>query len=169
MAGRKSGAVEWLTKDGLTMLESFARDGLTDKQIAESKLGVSERTFTTWKEKHPSIVSALKKGKAPVDVQVENMLLRSAMGFTKTVQEPMKLRQRGGTEIVEYVTREIYIPPNITAQIFWLKNRKPEYWRDKPVAPVKIDNTDDGFLKALEETAPDDWSEPDDSTDDIPI
>ena len=46
MAGRKSGAVEWLTKDGLLLLESFARDGLTDKQIAEHKVGVSERTFT---------------------------------------------------------------------------------------------------------------------------
>ena len=162
MAGRISGAKEWLTKDGLLLLESYARDGLTDKQIAEVKLGISERTFTTWKEKHPAIVSALKKGKAPVDVQVENMLLRSAMGFTKTVQEPMKLRQRGGTEIVEYVNREIYVPPNITAQIFWLKNRKPEYWRDKPVAPSKEQEGDDGFIKALEGTAPNDWGEADD-------
>ena len=161
MAGRKSDVEKWITKDGLLLLESFARDGLTDKQIAEHKVGVSERTFTTWKEKYPSIVTALKKGKAPVDVQVENMLLRSAMGFTKTVQEPMKLRQIGGTEIVEYVTREIYVPPNITAQIFWLKNRKPEFWRDKPVAPVKVLENDDGFLKALEGTAPEDWSEAD--------
>lgn len=161
MAGRISGAKEWLTKDGLLLLESYARDGLSDKQIAEHKIGVAERTFTAWKEKYPAIVTALKKGKAPVDVQVENMLLRSAMGFTKTVQEPVKLRQRGGTEIVEYVTREIYVPPNITAQIFWLKNRKPEFWRDKPVAPVKVQENDDGFLKALEETAPADWSEAD--------
>jgi len=162
MAGRKSGAENWITKDGLALLEGWARDGLTDKQIATEKIGCAERTFTAWKEKFPAIVTALKKGKAPVDIQVENALLRSALGFTKTVREPIKLRQRGGTEVVEYVDREIYVQPQVVAQIFWLKNRKPEFWRDKPVAPPKVDETDDGFLKALEDTAPDDWSEPDD-------
>ena len=149
MAGRKSDAEKWITKDGLLLLESFARDGLTDKQIAKHKVGVSERTFTTWKEKYPAIVSALKKGKAPVDVQVENMLLRSAMGFTKTIREAVKLRQRGGTEIIEYV--------------FWLKNRKPEFWRDKPVAPVKAEEVEDGFMKALEAKAPEVWDDYDEA------
>lgn len=161
MAGRKSEAEKWITKDGLLLLESYARDGLTDKQIAETKIGCSERTFSTWKEKFPAIVSALKKGKAPVDAQVENMLLRSAMGFTKKVQEPIKLRQRGGTEIIEYVEREIYVPPQITAQIFWLKNRRPDKWRDKPIAPPKPQENNDGFLEALESTAAEDWSIPD--------
>lgn len=165
MAGRKSDAEKWTTKDGLLLLESFARDGLTDKQIAEHKVGVSERTFTTWKEKYPAIVSALKKGKAPVDVQVENMLLRSAMGFTKTIREAVKLRQRGGTEIIEYVDKEIYIAPNITAQIFWLKNRKPEYWRDKPVAPVKAEEVEDGFMKALEGKASEVWEDYEDEAE----
>jgi hypothetical protein len=165
MAGRKSGAVEWLTKDGLTMLESYARDGLTDKQIAESKLGISERTFTTWKEKYPAIVSALKKGKAPVDVQVENMLLRSAMGFTKTIREAVKLRQRGGTEIIEYVDKEIYIAPNITAQIFWLKNRKRDKWCDKPEPIKKTEQIEDGFIKALEGKATEVWEDYEDEAE----
>lgn len=163
MAGRKSEAENWITKDGLLMLESFARDGLTDKQIAEKKIGVTERTFTTWKEKYPSIVSALKKGKAPVDVQVENALLRSAIGFTKTVKEAVKLRQRGGAEIIEYVDREIYIPPNITAQIFWLKNRRRDRWCDRPEPPKKVEELDDGFIKALEEKAPEVWEDYDEA------
>ncbi len=57
---------EWLTDEGLLKIEGWARDGLTDKQIAQN-IGVSERTLTRWKEEHLSIMSALKKGKEVVD------------------------------------------------------------------------------------------------------
>ena len=87
------------------------------------------------------------------------------MGFKKTIREAVKLRQRGGTEIIEYVDKEIYIPPNITAQIFWLKNRKPEYWRDKPVASVKTEEVEDGFIKALEGKAPEVWEDYEDEAE----
>lgn len=130
---------DWITADGLLRIESWARDGLTDKQIAEEKIGVSERTFTRWKCDHPSIMSALKKGKAPVDTKVENTLLESALGYYKTIREPIKVKTKKqlagkGTleeEHIEYVEREVYYPPNVTAQIFWLKNRRPDKWRDK--------------------------------------
>lgn len=128
--GRKSLADEWLTKDGLLSIQDWARQGLDDKQIAKN-IGVAAGTFYEWKKKYPPFAEALKRGKRPVDVEVENMLLRSAMGFSKTVKEAIKLRQKGGSEIVEYIDREIYIPPNTTAQIFWLKNRRPDLWRDK--------------------------------------
>ena len=84
-------------------------------------------------------MSALKEGKAPVDTDVENAMLKSALGHRVTVRKPIKLkttRRKDGMEIteehVEYVDEEIYIPPQVVAQIFWLKNRKKDYWRDKP-------------------------------------
>lgn len=160
MAGRKSGAKNWITKDGLLSLEGWARDGLSDKQIAKN-VGISISTLCEWKNRYPEISEAIKKGKRPVDVQVENALYRSALGFKQTVRKPIKLRRKDGSEYIDYGEEEIYVPPNITAQIFWLKNRKPEFWRDKPVAPVKAQENDDGFLKALEGTAPADWSEED--------
>lgn len=122
---------EWLTKDSLLLLESYAREGLTDDQIAQ-KMGIGRSTFYRWQVENKDIRDAIKRGKAPVDVAVENALYKSATGYTKRVKKPMKLRQKGGVEIVEYVEEEIYVPPQVTAQIFWLKNRRPDRWRDKP-------------------------------------
>ena len=122
---------EWITKDGLLQIESFARDGLNDEQIA-AKIGISAKTLYEWENRFSEIRKAIKRGKAPVDTTVENALLKSALGFTKTVRKAVKLRQRGGNEIVEYVEEEVYVPPQVTAQIFWLKNRRPDRWRDKP-------------------------------------
>jgi hypothetical protein len=120
---------EWLTPDGLLLLEGWARDGLTDKQIAHN-IGVSERSFTEWKDRFSSISSALKKGKAPVDYTVENALLQKALGFTVKVKKPIKLKTKKqlkdkGTieeERIEYAEEEVYIPPDTTAQIFWPKS-----------------------------------------------
>lgn len=138
MTGRPSEALEWLSEDNLLRIKGWARDGLTDKDIAEKKIGVSERTFCRWKNDYPSIVSALKEGKAPVDTEVESAMIKSALGHKTTIRKPIKLkttRRKDGMEIteehVEYVDEEIYVPPQVVAQIFWLKNRKPDYWKDK--------------------------------------
>lgn len=104
-----------------------------------------------WEANYPAIANALKRGKEPVDVEVENKLLDSARGFYVTVREPMKLKrvkQKQGEgrieeEYVEYVERQIYIPPSQTAQIFWLKNRKPHQWREK--REVVADVADNAF------------------------
>lgn len=76
---------EWLEQDKLILLEGWARDGLTDKQIAKN-IGVSERTITSWKKEHPAILSALKKGKEVIDFEVENALLKNALKGDTTAQ-----------------------------------------------------------------------------------
>jgi hypothetical protein len=86
-----------------------------------------------------AISAALKKGKAPVDIQVENALLKRALGQIVKVKKPIKLKHKGQIpgkgfieeERIEYAEEEVYIPPDTTAQIFWLKNRRPDKWRDK--------------------------------------
>lgn len=112
----------WLTPEGLTKLEGLARDGLTDEQIAE-KIGIRRETLYAWKKSYPNISNTLKRGKEVVDYEVENALLKRALGYT--VKEE-KLTKDG--EVVELI-REI--PGDVTAQIFWLKNRKPAEWKDK--------------------------------------
>ena len=156
---------EWLTDDGLLRIEGWARDGLSDKQIAKN-IGISERSFTDWKTNHPSISAALKKGKAPVDIEVENALLKKALGFSVKVKKPIKVKtkrqlQGKGTieeEHIEYAEEEVYVPPDTAAQIFWLKNRKPDKWRDKPAAENEA-VLDDGFYDALNGTAAKDWED----------
>lgn len=112
----------WLTEDGLTLLEGWARDGLTDEQLAE-KMSIGIRTLYDWKIRYPQISQVLKKGKEIVDFEVENALLKSA------------------------------IDGNTTAQIFWLKNRRPDKWRDKPVEDIgpKDETTEDDLSRSLRE------------------
>lgn len=120
----------WLTPEGLIKLEGWARDGLTDEQIANN-IGISRSTLNDWKDKYSDISDTLKRGKEVVDYEVENALLKRALGYT--VKEE-KLTKDG--EVIE-LEREV--PGDVTAQIFWLKNRKPSTWRDKP----ETDKSDD--------------------------
>ena len=118
---------EWLTSDGLLLLEGWARDGLTDKQIAKN-IGITERTFTEWKSRFSSIYSALKKGKAPVDFEVENALLKRALGYD--YKEIIKEIDNNGKQHVREITK--HMPPDVGAAVFWLKNRRRDKWRDRP-------------------------------------
>ena len=130
----------WLTPDGLTLLEGWARDGLTEVQIAR-KMRIGERTLTDWKTRFPAILAALKKGKEVVDIEVENALLKRALGYEYT--ETMVEESENG-----FKTRKTkkFIPPDVTAQIFWLKNRRPEVWREKQVVEV----SEESLAKAKE-------------------
>lgn len=225
---------EWLEPDGLLKLEAWARDGLTDEDLAK-KLGIVSSTLYEWKKKYSEISEALKRGKEVTDIEVENALLKRALGYTYTeitkeriVDTGQKQRHGGESELTEkewelairyfggeccycgevmekptkdhikplkaggtlarnniipccgtcnsskkdkemllwyqvqpffdeyrlqkiydylcfaesmemrvnaelVVTKEVTkeVLPDTTAQIFWLKNRKPEQWRDK--------------------------------------
>jgi hypothetical protein len=115
---------KWLKEENLLLLEGWARDGLTDEQIAKN-IGIGERTLYEWKEKYPQISQSLKKGKEVVDYEVENALLSSALGG------------------------------NTTAQIFWLKNRRPDKWRDKQKEETDKTALDklDSILKEIKDDA----------------
>lgn len=230
---------EWLEPEKLILIEGWARDGLTDEQIA-ANMGVAYSTLRVWKDRYPALSAALKKGKEVVDRQVENALLKRALGYSyvevtkeRIVDTGQKKRHGGESELTEkewefavkyfngrccycgkymsnptkdhikplhdggslrrdniipcckscnsskkdnemmswyqkqpfyskermqkindyvnfvlslgdlldeeigelVVTKEVTkeVQPDTTAQIFWLKNRKPEEWRDKRV------------------------------------
>lgn len=122
----------WLTSDGLLLLESWARDGLTDEQIA-SNIGITAKTLYEWKKRYGEICKSLKKGKEVVDIEVENALLKRALGYSydETTLERKFNDETGEYELIptKVVTKEVQ--PDTTAQIFWLKNRRPDKWRDK--------------------------------------
>ena len=112
------------------MLEGLARDGLTDEQISQ-KIGIGTTTFYRWQEQFREIRDAIKKGKAPVDIQVENALLKRALGYEyeETITEVEELAGGHQKKHIRKVLK--HCPPDTTAQIFWLKNRRPDRWRDK--------------------------------------
>lgn len=113
---------DWLVKDKLILLEGWARDGLTDEQIAKN-MGIATSTFYEWKKKEKEFSEALKKGKEVIDFEVENALLKRALGYEYE------------EETYEYgiLTKKVkkQVAPDTTAQIFWLKNRKPNNWKDR--------------------------------------
>lgn len=117
---------EWLTDDALKKLEAWARDGLTDEQIA-ARMGISVSTLYEWRKKYSEISESLKKGKEVVDIEVENALLKRALGYTYNEVT----HERVGDQLIPTKIVKKEMPPDTTAQIFWLKNRKPEQWSDK--------------------------------------
>ena len=130
---------EWANdEDRLLLLSSWAREGLTDADIAKN-VGIDVRTLYRWKKKDSRICQALKKGKEIADYEVENALFKKAVGFTAVdhiVSTQRMVEYKDGKRVREVsvpvvVDVERYFPPDTTAQIFWLKNRKPKDWRDK--------------------------------------
>lgn len=119
---------EWLEPEGLLKIEGWARDGLTDEQIADN-IGISRSTLNSWKDKYSDISDTLKRGKEVVDRQVENALLKRALGYEYTETTREYIPELDEMKTTKKVTKQV--APDTTAQIFWLKNRKPDQWRDK--------------------------------------
>jgi len=127
---------QWLTDDGLLRLEGWARDGLNDKQIAKN-VGINEGTLYDWMNKYPKISEAIKRGKAPVDIEVENALLKRAKGYSYEEKTTEIRTLADGDRETHIKTIIKHVPPDPTAIIFWLKNRKPEVWNKPQEEPSK--------------------------------
>lgn len=119
---------EWLTEDGLKKIQSWFRDGLTDIQVAKN-MGISKTTFYDWMNKYPAISDAVKKGKQPVDFEVENALLKRALGYEIEETNTFITMNSKGEKVQKVNKTKKHIAPDATAAIFWLKNRRPDKWR----------------------------------------
>lgn len=99
--------------------------GATDVDMADF-FGVSLRTINNWKVRYPEFLHALKEGKDAADDRVERSLYHRAVGYTF---DAVKIMSYEGS-VIEAPYRE-HVPPDTTAAIFWLKNRRPSDWRDR--------------------------------------
>jgi len=119
---------EWLKEEKLELLRCWARD-FTLSDIAK-KIGVSEKTLISWRKTYPEIEQAIKDGKEIVDYRVENALLKVALGYTTTdVKTIISPPDKNGNRTVRVEKTEREVPPNPTAIMCWLNNRKPEQWK----------------------------------------
>lgn len=136
MAGERKNKYHSHVEPKLLLVEAWARDGTIDEDIAK-KLGVAYSTFRVYVDKYPALSAALKRGKEVADVEVENALFRRAIGYQydEVTRESDKRIDPETGELVDVmvetkrVTKEVQ--PDVAAQIFWLKNRRPDKWRDK--------------------------------------
>ena len=113
--------------------EKLCKMGATDMDLAEF-FGVSRRTIIRWQVQHQGFCHSLKVGKTELDERVERSLYHRAVGYTFEAEEVFQFQG----EIVRAKV-EKHVPPDTTSMIFWLKNRKPEQWRDKIDMDVKGD------------------------------
>jgi hypothetical protein len=126
----------------------WVREGLADEQVAHN-MGIAYSTYKEWVKRFPALSATIKKGKEPVDIEVENSLLKRAMGFTyeetttDVEQIPTSKTDEDGNPIIREIVHTKTVVktalPDTAAMIFWLKNRRPDRWRDKQDVAVNAD------------------------------
>jgi hypothetical protein len=128
----------------------------TVNQLAEF-FGVSQSTIYNWQSQYPEFLEAIKEGRTSSDVNVVERLFENATGYSYTTQKAIKVKEvfysETGRKIreaerVQVVDVEEFVPPQTVAQIFWLKNRVPEHFREK-LHPAQ-DDPDTADLDAVE-------------------
>lgn len=133
---------EWLEPDGLLLLESWARDGMTVEQVA-AKVGIHPGTLRAWMAKHPEIKKAVNNGRELVDYKVENALLKSALGYkTKEVKVITTIRNGKVVKEEKEVTDKEFAP-SVGAIQTWLYNRRPDKWKPANAKSSILDGIDE--------------------------
>lgn len=122
----------------LEQVEKLAGYGLTDEEIGDF-LGISHQTINTYKDKHPEFLESLKRGKVRSDTEVVKSLYKRAVGYEE--DDVYFCSYQGRVTKVPYKKRII---PDVVAQIFWLKNRRRQDWREKDDTGI----TPEDFAKA---------------------
>ena len=133
----------WITEDGLNLIRSWSRDTFSKKEIAD-RMGITPATLNSWCEKYEEIDEAIKTTKELIDYQVENAVLKAALGYkTKEIKVTVGKKMING-EMVEMLkeTTVKEVPPNINAAIFWLNNRKFDDWKRNRDKVVEVDPED---------------------------
>ena len=133
----------------LQPISDACRDGATDKEIADM-LGVSVRTIYNWRNSRPALAEAMKVGKEIADERVERSLYQRAIGYE---QDEVKIFMPGGAAEPVYAPFTAKIAPDVTAAIFWLKNRRSQEWRDKQ--STEISGPDGGAIEVQERSTRD--------------
>lgn len=139
----------------LLLVEAWARDGLSDEEIAHN-LGIACSTFRAYKGRYEALSAALARGKEVVDVIVENALLKKCTGYdyTETTQEFKTVEGEDGVlerVLVKEKTVTRHMPGDVTAQMFWLANRKKPTWSYKPDGGEAEDGGGVIFLAQVDE------------------
>jgi hypothetical protein len=126
---------------------SLALLGATDAEMAAA-FDISVDSLNVYKDEYPEFSASLKAGKTAADARMAESLYKRGLGFEFTEKQPIKLKEvtyneRGQrqkeTERIEIVDVQRVVPPDTTAAIFWLKNRRRTEWRDhSPLDPASV-------------------------------
>ena len=132
---------KFLEEYGLESVRRLAEDGFSAAEIAR-RIGIDERCFARWKRKHKDFAEAIELGKSAADFEVVRALYKKAIGYNVALNKTYKLKKVDydpdtGKKLREYEeiatgVDETFVPADLRAGTFWLKNRQPDRWRDRP-------------------------------------
>ena len=128
--------------------EKLCALGATDQEVADF-FEVEVRTIYRWKHDREDFCQALKAGKDVADERVERSLYQRAIGYE---QDEVKIFMPGGAAKPVYAPYRAKIAPDVTAAIFWLKNRRSDAWRDVKHIDSKQETTHRYDLDSLSDT-----------------
>lgn len=118
---------------------SLAVQGKTIKEIGDA-MGVSRATVNRWIVNDPNFKKAIDEGRDSADAKVERSLYQRAIGYTYKEKKVIVTMDSDGNQMPARIeTTEKHVPPDTTAQIYWLKNRKRDRWKDKWEVDVSTD------------------------------
>lgn len=171
MAVSDSRYKKWKERYGLEHIRRLSEAGLSDEEIGlSSSLGLS--IFRRWKKKYPDFAAAIELGRSGADYAVVEALYKKAVGYNVSLSKTYKLKRveydaETGKKIREYEelatgVDENYVPGDLKAETFWLKNRQPERWSEKPVRAFSDgEGYEGGVIEIPEADSIDDESEGD--------
>lgn len=134
-------AAFWQEPAQLSLLRGWVRDGVSEQEIAR-RMGLKPMGLRIWRKRYPAIGDALAQTGELTDYQVEEALLKAAMGYRYT-EEKTEQTDKGEKQ----VWTEKEVSPNVTAISLWLKRRKPEVW-DEEQAPG-VETAENNLFQAL--------------------
>lgn len=126
---RRVGAPTKFTDSAAHTAVSMFRVGATDQEVCDA-LGINIHTISNWRKRWPWFMTATKEAQEIANTRVSQSMFRKAVGYTVTEKQAIKIKVGPQEERVEIVEVERHVPPDTTAQIFWLKNRDKENWAD---------------------------------------
>jgi hypothetical protein len=132
---------KFLEECGLETVRRLAEDGFSAREIAE-RIGIDEKCFARWLRRYSDFAEAVAIGKSAADYQVVRALYKKATGYNLALNKTYKLKKVDydpdtGKKLREYEeiatgVDETYVPADLRAGTFWLKNRQPDRWSDRP-------------------------------------
>ena len=126
----KTNKYETVIQPRLLEIQKWCEEGLTNDIICE-RLGIAESTWYEYQKNHEILSELVQASKSVMDTKVENALLKTALGFEYEEIKTIIEEDKNGKKMTRIEKTKKYMPPNPTAQAFWLKNRKRDEWGER--------------------------------------
>ena len=160
--------LRWKERFGLESVRRLAEEGYTDEEMG-IRIGIGATLFRRWKKKYPEFAAAIELGRATSDYAVVEALYKKAIGYNVSLSKTYKLKRVDydpdtGKKIREYEELatgidENYVPGDLKAETFWLKNRQPERWSERSLSAQNDGDSSGGVVEIPEADSIDDEPE----------